>query len=70
MITLRVGKQGIPLWFRCFEGKNDSDAFKTSLIKEGITYVSTLFNNQFDLIFEPYSQLFQELLLGKKFYHF
>lgn len=21
MITMRVGKQGIPLWFRCFEGK-------------------------------------------------
>mgnify|MGYP004527519857 CR=1 FL=1 len=23
MITMRVGKQGIPLWFRCFESKDD-----------------------------------------------
>ena len=23
MITMRVGKQGIPLWFKCFEGKDD-----------------------------------------------
>ena len=28
MITMRIGKQGIPLWFRCFEGKSCSDAFQ------------------------------------------
>ena len=27
MISMRVGKQGIPLWFRCFKNKNDSYAF-------------------------------------------
>lgn len=24
MISMRIGKQGIPLWFRCFKGNNDS----------------------------------------------
>lgn len=42
MFTMRIGKQGIPLWFR---------SFKESLIIEGIKYVSNLFNNDFDLIF-------------------
>ena len=51
MITMRVGKQGVPLWFRCFEGKDDSDAFAEELIKQGITHVSNLFNDRFDLIF-------------------
>ena len=51
MITMRIGKQGIPLWFRCFKGKNDSDAFQLSLLKEGISYVSSLFDDSFDLIF-------------------
>ena len=32
MISMRVGKQGIPLWFRCFKGKYNNDAFKESLI--------------------------------------
>lgn len=34
---------GIPLWFRCFKGKNDPDAFKLSLIKDGISYIHDLF---------------------------
>ena len=51
MITMRVGKQGIPLWFRCFKGKEFPDAYQEELIKSGITYVSKLFNNNFDLIF-------------------
>lgn len=51
MISLRVGKQGIPLWFRCFKGKSDEDAFDEELLKEGITYVSSLFDNSYDLIF-------------------
>ena len=33
MITMRVGKLGVPLWFRCFKGKDDSDAFAEELIK-------------------------------------
>ena len=51
MISMRIGKQGIPLWFRCFEGNDDSDAFAEKIIKEGITHVSNLFNGKFDLIF-------------------
>lgn len=51
MISMRIGKQGIPLWFRCFSGKNHSDAFKLDTIKDGITYVSNLFDDKFDLIF-------------------
>ena len=51
MITLRIGTQGIPLWFRCFKGNNDPQAFQEELIKEGISYVSSLFDPSFDLIF-------------------
>ena len=51
MISMRIGKQGIPIWFRCFEGKDCPDAFKEELIKEGISYVSNLFPNDFELIF-------------------
>ena len=52
MITMRVGKQGIPLWFRCFKGKSDPNAFNISFLKDGITHVSNLFKNTgFELIF-------------------
>ena len=51
MITMRIGKQGIPLWFRCFEGKDCNEAFEENLLKEGISYVSSLFGNEYDLIF-------------------
>lgn len=51
MITMRVGKQGIPLWFRCFQGKSDSDAYSSDIIKNGISYVSSLFDESFNLIF-------------------
>ena len=51
MITMRVGNQGIPLWFRGFKGNDCSNAFKEDLIKSGISYVSNLFNGNFDLIF-------------------
>ena len=37
---------GLPLWFRCFKGTEDPDAFKTSLIIEGITFVHNLFKNK------------------------
>lgn len=51
MISMRIGMQGIPLWFRCFKGKSDSNAFKEEMIKEGISYVSELFDSSFELIF-------------------
>ncbi len=52
MITMRVGKQGIPLWFRCFEGNDCPKAFEEDLLKKGISYVSKLFSkDDFELIF-------------------
>ena len=51
MITMRIGKQGIPLWFRCFKSKECPDAYKEELIKDGISCVSNLFDKNFDLIF-------------------
>ena len=51
MISLRVGKQGIPLWFRCFKGKDDPKAFDEETLKKGITYVSSLFPEDYDLVF-------------------
>ena len=46
LFSLRIGKQGIPLWFRCFKGKKDPEAFKTSLIISGIDYIHSLFSNK------------------------
>lgn len=37
---------GIPIWFRCFKGKNPADALKTSLITDGISYVKNLFRDK------------------------
>lgn len=52
LFSLRIGKQGIPLWFKCFEGLRDPDAFSLDLIKEGISFVHHLFKNtQCELIF-------------------
>ena len=51
MITMRVGKQDIPLWFRCFKGRDCPEAFQEDFIKNGITYVSNIFKDNFDLIF-------------------
>ena len=49
LLSLKIGKQGIPLWFRCFEGVSDPDAFNLELIKEGILYVHNLFQNKKNL---------------------
>ena len=51
MISMRVGKQGIPLWFRCFRTRKGSGAYKEELINEGIRYVSSLFPSDYQLIF-------------------
>ena len=37
---------GIPLWFRCFKGKNDPAAFNLSLIKDAISFVHNLFESK------------------------
>lgn len=46
MLSLRIGKQGIPIWFRCFKGIDDPNAFQMSLIKEGISFAYNLFKNK------------------------
>ena len=61
MFTMRVGKQGIPIWFKSFKQeyinkeisteKGGTIAFNEALIIEGIKHVSALFNKSFDLIF-------------------
>lgn len=50
MFSMRIGKQGIPIWFRCFKG-TPTDAFLEELIMQGISFVSNLFNGRFNLCF-------------------
>lgn len=45
MISLRVGKQGIPLYFKCFKGIN-KDAFDINVILDGILFVHNLFKDK------------------------
>lgn len=46
LLSLRIGKQGIPLWFRSFKGVNDPAAFSLSFINDGISYVHNLFKDK------------------------
>ena len=48
MISLRIGKQGIPIYFNSFYGKNHTlfgNAFKLKYIKSSISYVHNLFKS-------------------------
>lgn len=36
---------GIPLWFRCFKGKHNPEAYSLDLIKQGISYCFNLFSD-------------------------
>ena len=52
MFSLRIGRQGIPLWFKSFKGIHDEDAFSLDLIKEGILFCYNLFKEKnCDIIF-------------------
>ena len=52
MFTMRLGSQGIPIWFKCFKGVSDNDAFMSDTILQGIKEVSDMFSNSdFNLIF-------------------
>ena len=51
LFSLRIGKQGIPIWFRCFKGKHNPDAFKMDLIKDGIKFCKDLFPDDCHIIF-------------------
>lgn len=46
LFSLRIGKQGIPLWFRCFKGKHNSSTYSFDLIKEGILFCYNLFSSK------------------------
>ena len=45
------GKQGVPLWFRCFKGKHNPDSYKSDLIKEGILFCKNLFPDDYHVLF-------------------
>lgn len=61
MFTMRIGNQGIPIWFRAFKQeylnkeesleKGGTIAFNESLIIQGIREVSAIFDEEFELIF-------------------
>lgn len=46
LFSLRIGKQGIPIWFRCFKGKHNSSAYSLDLIKQGISFCANLFSRK------------------------
>lgn len=41
-----LANNGIPLWFRCFKGKHNPDAYSMTLIKEGLSFCANLFNSK------------------------
>lgn len=52
LFSLRIGKQGIPIWFRCFKGEHSSAAYSSSLIMQGISFCVSLFpSDKFHVIF-------------------
>lgn len=52
MFTMRVGTQGIPVYFECFKNSNNTNAFKIETLKKGIAYINDLFKDKnFELIF-------------------
>jgi len=52
LFSLRIGKQGIPIWFRCFKGKHNPKAYSFDLIKEGISFCYNLFkDNDYHIVF-------------------
>lgn len=52
MLSMRIGKQGIPIWFQCFKGISNNNAFEIDTLKDAITQVSHLFQNRnLELIF-------------------
>ena len=45
MISMRVDKQGIPLYFKCFKGMF-KDAFDINVILDGILLIHNLFKDK------------------------
>lgn len=48
LFSLRIGKQGIPLWFRCFKNPASlhSSPYNIDLIKSGIAFCANLFSQR------------------------
>lgn len=52
LFSLRIGRQGIPIWFRCFKGEHNPHAYNLDLINQGISFSASLFaNRNYHLIF-------------------
>lgn len=52
MFTMRIGTFGIPIWFKCFKGYSNNNAFKLKSMQKGIKTVSYLFKDtDFKLVF-------------------
>ena len=52
MFSMRIGKQGIPLLFRCFEGDRDPNAFTDKTITDCIRKISSYFDKyNYELVF-------------------
>lgn len=52
LFSLRIGKQGIPIWFRCFKGLHNPDAYSLSLINQAISFCANLFlNKNYHIVF-------------------
>ena len=52
MASMRIGKQGIPIYFQSFEGFNNSEAYLDSLLIKSVYYIHELFKDtDFNLIF-------------------
>ena len=45
-VSMRVGKQGIPIYFECFKGIKNPEAFYDRTVIKAIDYVFDLFKNK------------------------
>lgn len=43
LFSMRIGTQGIPIYFQCFKGSKNTDAFKIDTLINGVKAVSDLF---------------------------
>ena len=51
-VSMRIGKQGIPIYFECFKGIRDPEAFYDETIIKAIDNAYSLFKNKgFDIVF-------------------
>ena len=52
LFSMKVGKQGIPIFFRCFDGINNPNAYLDTTITDAIKTVSSYFSNtNYKLVF-------------------